>query len=160
MLEHPGTVLIVDDDPMVLRSLSHQLARSRYTLALCLTPSEAIRHVTEGNVQVIVSDIMMPEMSGIELLRIVRQHDSDLPVVLMTGQPELATAAEGVELGAFRYLIKPVNPQDILNAVERAARLYRLAKTKRQAIELLGDGSGEGERTGLETNFQRALNAI
>jgi EAL domain-containing protein (putative c-di-GMP-specific phosphodiesterase class I) len=157
---HPGTVLIVDDDPMILRAHTHIMERSPYVVIPCLTPHEAIRHISNGDVRVVVSDVSMPEMSGIELLRMIRQHDPDLPVVLVTGQPALKTAAEAIEYGAFKYLIKPVRPEEFVNTVERAARLYRLAQTKRQAIELFGDGTVESERVGLETNFERALNRM
>jgi EAL domain-containing protein (putative c-di-GMP-specific phosphodiesterase class I) len=155
--EHPWIVLIVDDEPMVLRVLKAMLERSQYEVVPCLTPHEAIRHIANGNVRVVVSDVTMPEMSGIELLRTIRQHDPDLPVVLVTGQPALSSAAEAIEYGAFMYLIKPVKPETLVRTVERAARLYRLAQTKRQAIELFGESSGESERVGLETNFERAL---
>lgn len=158
--EHPGTVLIVNDDPMILRALAHLLERSPHVVVPCLTPHEAIRHISNGDVRVVVSDVTMPEMSGIELLRMIRQHDPDLPVVLVTGQPDLKTAAEAIEYGAFMYLVKPVKPETFVRTVERAARLYRLAQTKREAITLFGDGAVESERVGLEMNFERALNRM
>ncbi len=155
--EHPGIVLIVDDDPMILRAHTHLLECSPYVIISCLTPHEAVRYIGEGDVRVVVSDVSMPEMSGIELLRMIRQHDPDLPVVLVTGQPDIKTAAEAIEYGAFMYLVKPVVPQTFVRTIERAARLYRLAQTKREAIALFGDGAVESERMGLETNFERAL---
>ena len=158
--EHPGIVLIVDDDPMILRALTHILERSPYVIVPCLTPHEAISHISNGNVRVVVSDVTMPEMSGIELLRMIRQHDPDLPVVLVTGQPDIKTAAEAIEYGAFMYLVKPVKPEILISTIERAARLYRLAQAKRQAISLFGDGAVDSERVGLETNFERALSRM
>ncbi len=112
--EHPGTVLIVDDDPMVLRVHARILERSHYVVAPCLTPHEAIQHISNGNVRVVVSDVSMPEMTGIELLRLIRQHDKDLPVVLVTGQPNLKTAAEAIEYGAFMYLLKQSSRKRLL----------------------------------------------
>ncbi len=158
--ENSGTVLIVDDEPVVLRALTQMLEGSRYQVVPCLTPHEAIRHVSNGNVRVVVSDVGMPEISGIELLRMIRQHDPDLPVVLVTGQPGVKTAAEAIEYGAFMYLIKPVKPETFVSTVERAARLYRLAQAKREAIALFGDGAVESERVGLETNFERAISGL
>ncbi len=158
--DHPGIVLIVDDEPIVLRGLAQMLERSPYEVIPCVSPHEAIRHISNGNVRVVVSDVAMPEISGIELLRTIRQHDPDLPVVLVTGQPALKTAAEATEFGAFMYLLKPVKRELFVSTVERAARLYRLAQAKRQAIEMFGDGAVESERVGLETNFERALQGI
>ena len=110
---------------MVLRVHARILERSHYVVAPCLTPHEAIQHISNGNVRVVVSDVSMPEMTGIELLRLIRQHDKDLPVVLVTGQPNLKTAAEAIEYGAFMHLLKP---ETFIATVERAARLYRLAQ--------------------------------
>ncbi len=155
-----GTILIVDDEPIVLRALATFLERSPYNVVTCLTPHEAIQHISNGDVQVVVSDVAMPEISGIELLRMVRQHDPDLPVVLVTGKPAFKSAAEAIEFGAFMYLVKPVKSDLFLSTIERAARLYRLAQTKRQAIALFGDGAVEAERVGLETNFERALSGL
>ncbi len=100
--EHPGSVVIVDDDAVVVRSLARLLVSSPYVVETCLTPLEAIEHVSAGHVRVLVSDITMPEMSGIELLRTIRLIDPDLPVVFVTGQPALKTAAEAIEFGAFQ----------------------------------------------------------
>ncbi len=158
--EHPGTVLIVDDDPLILRALAHTLERSPYVVVPCLSPHEAIRHISNGDVRVVVSDVAMPEISGIELLRTIRQHDPDLPVILVTGLPDLNIAAEAIEYGAFMFLVKPVNPETFVNAVERAARLYRLAQTKREAIELLGASSGEGDRVRLKAKFELAISGM
>lgn len=155
--DNQDTVLIVDDEPIVLRAWATYLENSPYKVITCLTPHEAIHHISDGNVQVVVSDIAMPEITGIELLRMVRQHDPDLPVILVTGKPALTSAAEAVEFGAFMYLVKPVSADQLLSAVDRAARLYRLAQTKRQAISLFGNGAIEAERVALETNFERAL---
>ena len=155
-----GTILIVDDEPMVLRALAQHLEHTPYRVIACVTPHEAISHITNGDVQVVVSDVAMPEISGIDLLRMIRQHDPDLPVLLVTGQPGFKTAFEAIEYGAFLYLLKPVKPDVFVSAVERAARLHRLAKTKRQAIALFGEDSIESERIGLETNFERALSGL
>jgi len=122
---HPGSVVIVDDDPVVLRSLAHLLSGSPYIIELCTTALEAIEHVTAGHVRVVVSDISMPEMSGIELLRAIHLNVPDLPVILVTGQPSMETTNQAAEYGAFRYLAKPVNPREFVTAVELAAQLSR-----------------------------------
>jgi len=156
----PGTILIVDDEPIVLRALAKHLEQTPYHVVTCLTPHEAISHITNGDVHVLVSDVMLPEISGIELLRTVREHDPDLPVILVTGKPGFKSAFDAIEYGAFLYLVKPVNEEMFVGAVERAARLYRLARTKRQAISLLGDGAMEADRLGLETNFEKAMSGL
>jgi EAL domain-containing protein (putative c-di-GMP-specific phosphodiesterase class I) len=156
----PGIIVVVDDEPMVLRAFTRHLERAPFKVVPCLTPQEAIDQVCEGRVSVVVSDISMEGMSGIDLLRTVREHDPDLPVILVTGQPELATATKALEYGAFRYLIKPVEPDLLIDTVRRAAQLYRLAQAKRQALKLFGEPIIESEQAALEMCFERALSAM
>jgi len=156
----PGAVLLVDDEPQVLRALARNLIGCEYRVETFGSAEQAVQRVAQGNVEVIVSDISMPGMSGLELLRAVRQYDVDLPVVLVTGLPAVESAARAVEYGAFKYLMKPVEREALRSTVSRAARLYRLAKTKRQALALLGMSGGTSDRAGLEGSFERALNGL
>ena len=157
---HPGIIVVVDDEPVVLRAFTRHLERTPFKIVPCLTPHEAIDQVAQGQVSVVVSDISMEGMSGIDLLRTIREHDPDLPVILVTGQPEIATATKALEYGAFRYLIKPVDPDVLMDTVRRAAQLYRLAQAKRQALKLFGAPIIESEQAALETCFERALSAM
>jgi EAL domain-containing protein (putative c-di-GMP-specific phosphodiesterase class I) len=100
-------------------------------------------------------------MDGIRLLKEVRRHDLDVPVLLITGAPSVTTAIEAVELGALRYLVKPVEPALLVKATRDAVRLHRLAKAKRQALELAGGLDGlAGDRAGLAASFDRALESL
>jgi EAL domain-containing protein (putative c-di-GMP-specific phosphodiesterase class I) len=119
---------------------------------------DALDHVMAGRVSVLVSDVDLPDMTGLELLRTVRRQDPDLPVVLMTGSTtELATLANRHEI--FRCLRKPVGSTDLRATVEQASRLYRLARMKREALELVGAAGASG-RFGLEAAFRRALASV
>ena len=122
---------------------------------------EAAERVKAGSFDVIVSDISMPEMTGIEFLRAVRAHDLDVPVILMTGEPGLESAVRAVEYGAFRYLAKPVAAQELWETVLRAARLHTMARLKREALELSGrDGRRLGERAALEVRFSWGMSLM
>jgi len=83
---------------------------------------------------VIVTDIVMPGLDGIELLRRIHQFDPDVPVILITGHPEVESAMNAVDLGAFKYLSKPVAAETILTTVQEAFRLHRLARLKGEAL--------------------------
>lgn len=155
-----GIIVVVDDEPLVLRAFTRHLEQTHFKVVPCLTPQQAIDQLGEGQVSVVVSDISMGGMSGIDLLRTVREHDPDLPVILVTGQPELATATKALEYGAFRYLIKPVEPDILVDTVRRAAQLYRIAQAKRQALKLFGEPIIESEQAALEMCFERALSAM
>ena len=104
-------VLVVDDDSLVRRSAARALENAGFIVVPLAEAQTAIEHVRRGGVDGVLSDIQMPGMDGIDLLRAVRALDSDLPVVLMTGQPALESAIPAVELGATLYLVKPLDTQ-------------------------------------------------
>jgi EAL domain-containing protein (putative c-di-GMP-specific phosphodiesterase class I) len=153
-----GTVVIVDDDLQVLRTLGRSL-EGYFEVKEFESPEQAIAQVQRGGVSVVISDITMPKMTGIDLLRSIRNHDPDIPVILITGEPTLEDATSAIELGVFRYLRKPCRPDEVRTTVEQANRLYRLAQTKREALELAGP-AGASDRVGLEVTFRAALDAL
>ncbi len=154
-------VLLVDDDHSILRAYSAVLERARHQVEKADDGDAALERVRSDAFDVIVSDISMPRMNGLEFLRAVRERDLDVPVVLMTAGPELDTAVKAVEYGALRYFGKPVEPADLLEAVQRAAILHRMAELKREALELIGkDGKWLGDRATLEVRFASALDSL
>lgn len=154
-------LLLVDDDPAVLRAYGSALTRHGATVETATNGKEAIQRVKGGAFDVIVSDVSMPEMTGTEFLKAVRAHDLDVPVILMSGDPNLQSAIRAVEYGAFRYLLKPVSQEELWGTVLRAARLHRLAKVKEEALDLPGaDPSRLGERAALEVRFSWGLSHL
>jgi EAL domain-containing protein (putative c-di-GMP-specific phosphodiesterase class I) len=107
----------------------------------------------------VLSDISMPGMTGLELLRAVRRYDTDLPVILITGVPTLESATKAIEYGVFRYLSKPFDREELCKCVRHASQLYRLARMKREALELVGP-PGASDRVGLDVSFRRALETL
>ena len=148
-------VLLVDDEPLIVRAMRRALERAGYDVTTADDGSKAAQCLSESSFDVVISDISMPTMTGIELLRQVRQRDLDLPVVLMTGSPAVPTATQAIQLGVLGYLIKPVLPSEMLAMVERAVQLYRLAKVKREALQYLD--TANGDRSALESDFATAL---
>jgi EAL domain-containing protein (putative c-di-GMP-specific phosphodiesterase class I)/ActR/RegA family two-component response regulator len=157
-------VLLVDDDASVRRDYSRALRRGGWEVDTAQDGREAIDSLSvEGGpvYGVIVSDIAMPGISGLQFLREVRKHNLDVPVVLMTGSPDLDTAVEAVEYGAFRYLIKPIALAALTGAVKSAMMMYRLGRLKREALEAIGaEGKKLGDRLALETRFESALGRL
>ena len=156
----PGTILLVDDEPEALRAFERMLRGVGYQVEAFTSAREAIKRVSAGGVHVVVSDISMPEMTGVELLRTIRAYDADLPVVLVTGLPAIDSATDAVEYGAFKYIVKPFEPEVLRSAVERARKLYRLARMKREALRLLGSNAISADRAGLEASFYSALDSM
>src|SRR5580698_4434505 len=101
------SVLVVDDDPAVARALRRVLEAAGYTVSVVGGAQLAVEAITNNAFDVVISDIQMPGMTGVELLRSIRALDLDVPVILMTGVPTVETAIEAVNLGALQYLPKP-----------------------------------------------------
>jgi EAL domain-containing protein (putative c-di-GMP-specific phosphodiesterase class I) len=100
-------------------------------------------------------------MNGLKLLHAVREYDLDLPVVLMTGHPEIKTATAAVAYGAFQYLIKPVSIDRLRAVVDRAVDVGRIARLKRECAQEFGSGSFYvGDRAGIESKLNRALQSL
>jgi EAL domain-containing protein (putative c-di-GMP-specific phosphodiesterase class I) len=156
-----GRILVVDDEDALLRAIGRKLTSVGYDVLLAADGKQAVGFLAEFTFDAIFSDIDMPKMNGIELLQTVRQSDPDVPVVLMTGNPDLKTAIQAVELGAIQYLVKPFDIGEVVKVVSRAVRLNRMARLKREALALVSAGGfGESDRLALETSFDRALDTL
>ena len=154
-------VLLVDDDPMVLRSIGRVLRQRGYEVTTATNGEDATLIVDNQSFDVVLSDIAMPGMDGIQFLREVREHDLSVPVVLITGAPTVSTAVQALELGAFNYLTKPIAMDDVERVIEKAARMHRMARVTQQAAELLGHTSALGaDRAGLEASYERAIQSL
>lgn len=156
-----GRLLLVDDDPHALRGMARLLRAHGFEVSTATNGHDAARLVVEQSFDVILSDIAMPGMDGIQLLREVRTHDLRVPVVLITGEPAVSTAIQALEYGAFHYLTKPVRYEDITSVADKALRMHRMARVEQEAAEFLGTGSLKAtDRAGLEASFQRALDTL
>jgi EAL domain-containing protein (putative c-di-GMP-specific phosphodiesterase class I) len=154
-------LLLVDDDPAILQAYSRVIARHGVTVDTATNGKEAAERLSAGAFDVILSDISMPEMTGLEFLRAVRERDLDVPVILMTGEPGLESAIRAVEYGAFRYLTKPVAERELWEIVLRAGRLHKMAGLKRQALALGGpDGTRLGDRIALDVRFTWGISLL
>jgi EAL domain-containing protein (putative c-di-GMP-specific phosphodiesterase class I) len=156
-----GRVLLVDDEPVTARSYARALSVANYQVTVAHDGREAAALANRQAFDVIVSDIAMPDMDGLALLRAIRQADLDVPMIFMTGSPALETAVSAIEYGAFRYLLKPVAPAALLEVVERGVRVHRLARVRREAAMVRElDGKPIGDRAGLEARFESAVSQL
>lgn len=152
------TVMLVDDDPMLLRGMERILRAANYDVILCRDGSEALMVLGRNNLDAIVTDVAMPGFGGVDLLRAVRERDSDVPVVMATGSPSIHSAAAAVEHGAFKYLMKPLTASELETTIEKAVKLYRLARLRRETLAALKE-SGE-QHWGLQANFDSAIQSL
>lgn len=142
-------VLVVDDDAILLTAIGRILREDASSVSLAHDARQALERLQSEEYDVIVSDIEMPGMNGLELLRAVRARDLNLPVIFVTGAPSVESASRAVEYGAFRYLVKPVDRDDLRAAVAEAHRLRDLARHQR--------AGGSGSRAALERSFHLAM---
>jgi EAL domain-containing protein (putative c-di-GMP-specific phosphodiesterase class I) len=156
-----GAVLLVDDDEVLVRSVARVLRARGFDTKTATRGADALTLMETERFDVVVSDISMPDMDGIQLLRRLRDTDLAIPVILVTGEPAVSTAVEALEYGAFRYLTKPVASDDLAATVDRAVHYHRMARMKAKAAELLGTRvDGPGDRAGLEASFERAFDTL
>jgi EAL domain-containing protein (putative c-di-GMP-specific phosphodiesterase class I) len=157
----PSRVLVVDDDLSVLRVVARVLRSAGLIVTEAHDGRDAVRMLKTQQFDAVLTDVSMPEVDGIELLRAVRATDLELSVLLMTGAPDIASAAEAVRHGACEYISKPFLPSAVERSVRRAVDLSRLARAKREAMRLLGSHQPEaGDRAGLAVTFDHALETL
>ena len=115
-----ASILVVDDDITQRSLLQRELGRHGYQVALARDGTEAMGRLRENNFDVIVTDIRMPGLSGLELLRSIKEATADTEVLVVTGYVDLALAMSCVHAGAFDFISKPVNMPQLVHAIHRA----------------------------------------
>jgi CheY-like chemotaxis protein len=117
----PLRVLLVDDEPAILRMFRAALHGTKFTFSQAHDGREALERLGVTEVDVVVTDINMPGQGGLEFLRSMRGSHPHIPVIVMTGKPSSESQNEASIHGAVRYLVKPVLPATLRDAIERAA---------------------------------------
>jgi putative two-component system response regulator len=117
-------ILIVDDDPGVLRSLT-MILEDFYDVIPCMSAKQALDKFSPDDITVVLSDVKMPIMSGIELLDQIHKISKDVPVILMTAYTETEYMVNAIKKQAFDFIIKPFKPEALVNAVDLAVRNRR-----------------------------------
>ena len=128
-----ANVLVVDDDEGICAMIRRVLDESNYKVTTATSAHDALQILNAQHFDTLIVDIMMPTMSGLELLRQVRQRDRELPVIILTGYPTLESAILAVQESSFRYLTKPCAATELRKVVREATAMYRLSILKRRA---------------------------
>lgn len=149
-------ILIVDDEESIRITFEMFLKREGYgSISVASTLEEALALINEVHFDLIISDIVLGGETGTELLKYIKQTGVQCPVVMITGFPNLESAAEAVRLGAFDYISKPVNKETLLRFVRQALEHWRL-KTAKDALQR----ENEKFRRYLEVIFSSVSDAI
>lgn len=155
-------ILLVDDDTAVRVISTRILSTAGLSIEAVADGETALDLLRRGRrFDVIVSDLVMPNMDGMELLRRVRELDLDVPVIVMTGQGTLESAILAMEYGGFRYLQKPVENATLVQVVRDAAAHHRLLLLKRKALEICeAGGDWLVDLDELDDKYSRALERL
>ena len=125
-------ILLVDDDPEVLRMLQRVLAGDGYAVQTAPSAEKALDLARQDSFDVVLSDLSLPNLDGLGLLRALRAEHPDIPFILLTGYGTVETAVQAMKDGAYDYLPKPVERQDLLRVVRRAAEQSALVQELRR----------------------------
>ena len=113
-------ILIVDDDPAFCLMLATFLDKNGFNTNRALSGKECLSAVKKDSYNLVLTDLRLPDLTGIDLLKELKQDNPKIPVVLMTGYGDIKTAVQAIKLGAFEYVTKPINPDEILNIAQNA----------------------------------------
>jgi len=136
----PSRVLLVDDHPEVRRVVRRNLVRAGHFVVEAWNGRVAVELAREITFDLVISDLRMPDMSGIELLEVLHAHDPDLPVVLTSGSLDPLSHDEARELGVFAYLPKPVPFELMCETARRAVEQRRASSASREQLEPCASG--------------------
>jgi putative two-component system response regulator len=126
-----GKIFVVDDDRFVLESVTSLLTEFGFSVRAFSDGREAVRQFVLEPVDLVLTDINMPIMDGLELLEKIRFLDRETPVVLMTAYADLDVAVKAIQKGAFDFIIKPYRPPALIHAVEKGANFKRLTQIEK-----------------------------
>ena len=150
------SILIADDEPNIRKSLGRVLSLERYKVCDAAHGKEVLDILGRRGVDLLLLDVMMPEMDGLETLERVRELQPDLPVVMMSGNATIESAVKATKMGALDFLEKPLSTDKLLITVQNALRFARL---RRENAELSEQAGGESEMIGSSPKM-RAIAAM
>jgi DNA-binding NtrC family response regulator len=136
-------ILVVDDEPDMLKLLGMIIReKTRYESVTTNNPLEAVEIVKKGGATVIITDLKMPGLDGIELLEAVRRLNQDIPVIFITAYGSVESAVETMQKGGFDFITKPFKKEQILFTIEKAMKFVALQRENKQLKEQLKGVTG------------------
>jgi len=133
-----ATIVVVDDEPMVRNVLEQLLQRKGYTIKGVSSSKEALELIKNNRVDLVVTDIAMPEMTGLELLQVVKKAYPQIGVIIMTGYGDAYSVKEALNLGADEYLTKPFRGHEVALIIERAYWRFMANQRPHQPVQPKG----------------------
>jgi len=154
-----STVLVVDDKEMMRDSVGTTLQRAGFTIVAAPGGQQALDVIARRRPDCVVTDLKMPGLTGVELLEHIRDIDDDLPVILMTAYGDVGVAVKAIKLGAFDFISKPFEGDELVIAVKRAIEHARL-KRENAVLRLGGSAAADGAAPGADSAGPRGVERI
>jgi len=149
MMKEQPLILLVDDDPVILELMREILRSSAYGVDVARNGRVAVERLKKSHYDLVLTDMVMPEMQGLDLVRYVRLHHPETLIIVFTGYANYQDAVAAVKLGAFDYLTKPVGAEVLRQAIDRALEFRRLTRAQRD-LEMVLEGADSLGRQALE----------
>src|SRR5438132_1260610 len=156
----PAKILVVDDESAILRLLREALTQWGYQVTSASSAAEALQALRGDMFDAVITDIRMPDMNGLELLKEIKRHDESVEVVVMTGYPTIASAVEALKVGAFDYLSKPLLLDELRHLMARMTERRFLRGEVHSLRARLGEELTVNELVGNSPPMQRVKEII
>lgn len=139
----PEKLLIVDDEPDMLKLLSMIIReKTPYEVITTNNPLEALNFISKGGFDMVIADLKMPGLDGIELLDAVKRVNQDIPVIIITAYGTVESAAETIEKGGFDFITKPFRKEQILMTIDKALKWLKLQRENKMLKDQLKSKGG------------------
>jgi two-component system response regulator HydG len=159
-MAEPATLLVADDDPGLRESLERTLTREGYKVVLASDGRAALERVQAGGVDLIVTDLRMPGLTGLELLRAAKAIMPDVDVILLTAFGTVEEAVKAMKDGAYDFLTKPFRREQLIKLVDKALERRDLIEQNRALKKQLEDIRAKGQMIGASPSFRRMLTLV
>jgi CheY-like chemotaxis protein/glycine cleavage system H lipoate-binding protein len=154
-MESNLNVLVVDDEQIVLDSVARHLRHDAFEVHKALSAMAALKIMEREPIHIVLADLMMPEMDGLELMQAVRKQYPNVPVIMITGYATINTALQAMQLGAFDYVAKPFTKAELRGVVARAASLQGAAEG--ESAGTATDGGGKAGESGKSADAFKGI---
>ncbi|MGE0129199.1 MAG: sigma-54-dependent transcriptional regulator [Blastocatellales bacterium] len=160
MSTNQKTILLIDDDASLRRVLAHHLAEAGYQVLTAANGKEGLEVFTENQVEMVITDIQMPELNGLELMQRISVMSPDVVVLVITAHGSIETAVEAMKLGAYDYITKPFNREELLLTVAKGLEHTALVRENRSLKRFIESRFSLDNIIGNSNAMQRVFHLV
>ena len=150
-------ILLIDDEPIALSNLSHVLEREGYTVTACKDGESGLAEMQGTEFDLVLTDLRMPGIDGMDVLRHIRESTPEVPVIMITGHATLDSAVDAMKAGAYHYIAKPFRLDEARQVVRSALELSRIKRENSQLRERIEDMTSHASIITQDLGMQRLL---